>query len=637
VPVEGARVKPLAALAIRAANRNAFLFGVKIRTLPLPNRIGMPLFFAMEPTSDKRFDPHLAAQLLLDIAQERSLEPILKKFVERVVEETGFVVFQVWLIQRGDLCASCKYRPECADQSRCLHLVAGRGKTLPGFGKEPQPYEDLNARMPLNFGPVGEAVSSGQFKLLTAPDNQPISVAGFEWLRTEDIRECGIRPIEFRGEVLGALVSFAREHPPETVRAWGRIFADHIGAAIANVRAFDELRAAGNRLEQTNQRLERELAERKETEEKLRESEQRYRRIVDTASEGILQLDADGVIRFVDGRLGEMLGYEIQELVGRHYSENLFEEDRARLSARIAARRQGVAERYEQRFRRKDGSAVWMYVSATPIMDAENRYLGSFAMFTDVTQRRLAEDELHKYQEHLEEMVKERTEQLFEARVNVDTMTLQLAAQQEERKRIAQELHDTLLQGFTGIALKLEALSTTLPPALAKTKEQLQHALEQTDHYLGETRRSIWNLRSPTLQSTEDFSAALLKASKRVLASTAITLSFSAQGVVPKMDSALEHDLLRICEEALANVVKHARPTKVEVVLDFTAKEVQLQIQDNGCGFEPTACEVSKAGHFGLLGMKERVASRSGMLSVDSAPGRGTRLLVTIPTKGSFA
>ena len=93
--------------------------------------------------------------------------------------------------------------------------------------------------------------------------------------------------------------------------------------------------------------------------------------------------------------------------------------------------------------------------------------------------------------------------------------TLQLAAQQDERKRIAQELHDTLLQGFTGIALKLDALTTGLPATLSKTKQQLRQALEQMDHYMGETRRSIWNLRSPTLQSTEDLSAALLEASER--------------------------------------------------------------------------------------------------------------------------
>jgi signal transduction histidine kinase len=214
--------------------------------------------------------------------------------------------------------------------------------------------------------------------------------------------------------------------------------------------------------------------------------------------------------------------------------------------------------------------------------------------------------------------------------------TLQLAAQQDERKRIAQELHDTLLQGFTGIALKLDALTTSLPPALSKTKQQLQQALEQMDHYLGETRRSIWNLRSPTLQRTEDLSKALLEASERALAGTAIALSFSVQGAARKIGNVLEHHLLRICEEALGNIVKHAHATRVAVVLDLTSKEVQLQIGDNGCGFEPTSWEVSQRGHFGLLGIKERVASRFGMLSVDSAPGRGTRLLVTIPTKGAL-
>jgi signal transduction histidine kinase len=220
--------------------------------------------------------------------------------------------------------------------------------------------------------------------------------------------------------------------------------------------------------------------------------------------------------------------------------------------------------------------------------------------------------------------------------VNENVMTLQLAAQQDERKRIAQELHDTLLQGFTGIALKLDALTTSLPPALSKTKQQLQQALEQMDHYLGETRRSIWNLRSPTLQSAEDLSKALLEASERTLAGTTIILSFSVQGALWRIGNVLEHHLLRVCEEALANVLKHAHATRVEVVLDFTSKEVQLQIRDNGCGFEPTSWEVSKRGHFGLLGIRERVASLFGMLSVDSAPGKGTRLLVTIPRNGAI-
>jgi len=222
--------------------------------------------------------------------------------------------------------------------------------------------------------------------------------------------------------------------------------------------------------------------------------------------------------------------------------------------------------------------------------------------------------------------------QAARGKVNVDPMTLQLAAQQDERKRIAQELHDTLLQGFTGITLKLAALTTSLPPAHSTTKQQLRQALEQMDHYLGETRRSIWNLRSPTLQGTHDLSRALVVACKRALAGSAITLNFSIQGASRKIGGVFEHHLLRICEEALANVVKHAHATRVEVVLDFNS-QVQLQIRDNGCGFEPKSWEVSQRGHFGLLGIKERVASLCGTLSVDSVPGRGTRLLVTVPTK----
>ena len=122
----------------------------------------------MESASDKRFDPLLATQLLLEIAQERSVEPILKKLVDFAVE-TGFAFSTIWLVQKGDLCATCKYRSECADQSRCLHLVAGKGRSLPGRGKGPPPYEDLNARVPLNLGPLGEAVATGELKVIKIP------------------------------------------------------------------------------------------------------------------------------------------------------------------------------------------------------------------------------------------------------------------------------------------------------------------------------------------------------------------------------------------------------------------------------------------------------------------------------------
>jgi GAF domain-containing protein len=217
----------------------------------------------MEPASDKWFDPLLATQLLLEIAQERSVEPILKKLVDFSVERTGFAFSTVWLVQKGDLCATCKYRSECADQSRCLHLVAGRGRSLPGCGKGLQPYEDLNARVPLNLGPLGEAMATGQLKVTKNPSNQPISVPGFEWLREERIVEYGIRPIVYKGEVLGAIASFSPEDMPETIAPWSRIFADHIGAAIANARAFDEIQHLKAQLELQNAYLQEAVVEAK--------------------------------------------------------------------------------------------------------------------------------------------------------------------------------------------------------------------------------------------------------------------------------------------------------------------------------------------------------------------------------------
>lgn len=214
-------------------------------------------------------------------------------------------------------------------------------------------------------------------------------------------------------------------------------------------------------------------------------------------------------------------------------------------------------------------------------------------------------------------------------------VALLLEAQMRERRRIAQELHDTLLQGFTGIGLKLEALAASLPSTLAPLKAQVLKLLDESDQYLTETRRAIWELRSPVLQKSADFATALAKVSQRVLESTGIHLSFSINGTEIPVEPVVEVNLLRICEEAVANAAKHAHPTRVKVFLVFRTKSVQLRVRDDGCGFEPTHSKASSSTHFGLLGIEERVAALFGILSVKSAPGKGTILQVTIPINGT--
>lgn len=209
-------------------------------------------------------------------------------------------------------------------------------------------------------------------------------------------------------------------------------------------------------------------------------------------------------------------------------------------------------------------------------------------------------------------------------------MNLLLEAQLKERKRIAQELHDTLLQGFTGIGLKLDALANALPPSLAATKEQLQKILERSDEYLVEARRAVWELRSPSLEKLADFSQALKKVSERALQGTGTELEIATSGVACKLLPEIEDNLLRMCEEAVTNAVKHGCPTRVNVALEYTSDEIRLRVRDNGCGFDPQGSAGRKEGHFGLVGINERVKSLGGKLSLNSQPGQGTELLISI-------
>jgi len=126
----------------------------------------------------------------------------------------------------------------------------------------------------------------------------------------------------------------------------------------------------------------------------LRESEASYRQIVDTATEGIWVVGPDTMTTFVNARMAEILGCSGEEIIGRSLTNFMFEEDTPDHLRKMENRRQGMPESYERRFRRQDGQTVWTHVSAAPIFDAEHNFLGSFAMFTDITERKRAEEML---------------------------------------------------------------------------------------------------------------------------------------------------------------------------------------------------------------------------------------------------
>jgi PAS domain S-box-containing protein len=137
-------------------------------------------------------------------------------------------------------------------------------------------------------------------------------------------------------------------------------------------------------------------AERKRAEEELQESETKYRRIVDTAAEGIWGLGPDTLTTFVNARMAEMLGYSGNDMIGRPVTDFMFEEDVPDHLARMENRRQGMSEVYERRFRRQDGEPVWVQANTVPIFDDGHRFAGAMAMFTDITERKRAERRLQR-------------------------------------------------------------------------------------------------------------------------------------------------------------------------------------------------------------------------------------------------
>ena len=198
----------------------------------------------------------------------------------------------------------------------------------------------------------------------------------------------------------------------------------------------------------------------------------------------------------------------------------------------------------------------------------------------------------------------------------------------EERNRMARDIHDTLAQGFTGIIVQLEAAEDIFRENADGASAHILRAKSLARESLAEARRSVWALRPRVLEAS-DLAGALRHLANELIKGTRMEVKFSAWGAARRLPPETENNLLRIGQEALTNVLKHAQASMVGVELAFEEERVQLSIFDDGQGFDP---EVKTTGRgFGLVSMRERARAIGGELTLLSRAGGGTQVLVAVP------
>ena len=352
------------------------------------------------------------------------------------------------------------------------------------------------------------------------------------------------------------------------------------------------------------------VTDRKQAERALQDSEEKYRTVVENSLSAIF-IHQGGLFRFVNHRFAEMLGYDNpEEVVGRPFWDVVHPLDRAMVKERGLRREKAEFSpaRYIFRGIKKDGTMIWVDLRAT-----HATYMGRAAVvgnLIDITQSIRAEEEIRQLSRRLIEV------------------------SEDEKKRLAADLHDELGQALTSLHFDLEALQTSFGANRAGQKKRCERLISTVEQMADSMRKTTSYLRPdlldhlglvPALEwSIHDFTA------RR----TEIEVDFQTLGLKKRLNPKIELALYRLFQECMTNISKHAKATRVEIMLTYSHPRVIFIVRDNGVGHEPSkrrAATGKAAGGIGLLSMRERVASLGGSIDIASAQGKGTTIRAEIP------
>ncbi|MBD3292522.1 MAG: PAS domain S-box protein, partial [Armatimonadia bacterium] len=347
----------------------------------------------------------------------------------------------------------------------------------------------------------------------------------------------------------------------------------------------------------------------------LRDSEEKYRELVENARTIIIRWDLDGTIRFVNEYGLEFFGYTEDELVGEHVGIIVADVDShgrdvGGIVEAIAAR-PGEYETVEAENVARDGSRYWVSWSNRVIRDDEGEIAGILAIGVDRTAQRHAEGQLRASREDLREL------------------TAELAmAEQRERREVATVLHDNIGQLLAFTKMKISAMASqdlVAPSDFA----QLQRFMEEI---IAETR-SITNQLAPPVLVQLEFFRALRWLADEFASRQEIAVTFESEGDAGPISDELSVTLFQATRELLVNAIKHAEPGQVTVHAGVKDDSVCIEVADDGRGFDPSTLSggLRREGGFGLFNVRERISYLGGHVDIQSAPGEGTTITLVCP------
>jgi PAS domain S-box-containing protein len=343
----------------------------------------------------------------------------------------------------------------------------------------------------------------------------------------------------------------------------------------------------------------------KTAEAALRESEQRFRLVANTAPVMIWMSGANKQCNYVNQPWLEFTGRSLDAELGKGWAGGIHPEDRQRcLNTYVEAFDRRQPFRMEYRLKRFDGEYRWILDRGVPRFDVNGYFAGYIGSAVDVTDHKKAEESLTTVAGRL------------------------IEAHDEERLHIARELHDDINQRLALLAVELDGFRDTLPDSLAHLRNKAQQLFERASEISVGVQTLSRKLHSSKLEYM-DVVTGMKSFCHDYCAQQKVEITFTDQGMPASVPPEISFCLFRVMQEALHNAVKHSGVRHFEVEMEGSPGEIRLTVRDSGVGCDP---EIARKTHgLGLISMRERVNLVQGTFSIISEPNRGTKIIARVP------